>query len=416
MAAMLRAFVVCALLLGPAIASGERLIYGPGDIAPSMAFVGEPRPDGLVMARQVIPGSTVPSISNDRIAAVAQSRLVFMNKGGVTLNPGSNDARINRSTVVNATTSLAGWNPNATTWSETMSCMRGLFSRWDIAFVDTDPGNVPHIEAVFGGTPEQVGLDPGVAGVSPFTTDCSIIENSIVFTFTQGFSFSSREACEIMAQEIAHSYGLDHELLAADPMTYLPYTGNRSFQDVAAQCGESEPRTCGIAGNVCRATQNSVQLLRDRLGSADSIMPTIPAMSPIDNATVPPGFQVKLTAADNTVVVGATLKIDGSNALTIDGPGPFVFPTDAALPEGVHEVAVDVSDGKNIRTETRTVTVKIGAPPPDQSSPGTDADDPFGTVSGGCSSGRASGTGALLAFGMLIASRRRRRRCRPPSL
>jgi MYXO-CTERM domain-containing protein len=256
-----------------------------------------------------------------------------------------------------------------------------------------------------------VGLDPSVAGVSPFTTDCSIIENSVVFTFTNAFAFTAREACEIMAQEVAHSYGLDHELLAADPMTYLPYTGNRSFQDVAAQCGESmsAPRQCGIAGNVCRATQNSVQLLRDRLGIADSIMPTIPAMSPVDNATVPPGFQVKLTAADNNSVIGATLKIDGTNPLTIDGAGPFVFQTPAGLSEGSHVISVDVSDGKNIRTETRTVVVMIGAPPPEGSTPGTDELDRFGEVSGGCSSGRTSGPGALFAFGILLAFAIRRR-------
>ena len=40
---------------------------------------------------------------------------------------------------------------------------------------------MPHIEAVFGGSPGMLGMDPGVAGVSPFTTDCSVIENSIVF-------------------------------------------------------------------------------------------------------------------------------------------------------------------------------------------------------------------------------------------
>jgi hypothetical protein len=408
---MLRAFVVGVLLLGPSVAAAERLIYGPGDIVPTMAFVGEPREDGLILARQVIPASTVPHVSNDRIAALAQSRIVFLNKGGVTLSPGSNDARINKSTVVSTQTSLAGWNPNPTTWGETVTCMRDLFSRFDITFVDQDPGNVPHIEAVFGGTPQQVGLDAGVAGVSPFTTDCSVIENSVVFTFTGGFSFTSREACEIMAQEIAHSYGLDHELLAADPMTYLPFTGNRSFQDSAAQCGESmsAPRQCGINGNVCRATQNSVQLLRDRLGIADSIMPTIPAMSPVDNATVPPGFQVKLTAADNNSVISATLEIDGASPVKIDGPGPYVFTTPSGLTEGMHEIAVDVSDGKNVRTETRTVVVKIGAPPPEGSSPGTDQMDPYGVVSGGCSSGRSSGTGLVFAFGLLLAFAIRRR-------
>jgi hypothetical protein len=404
-------------LLAPAIASGERLIYGPGDAAPEYGFVGEAREDGLVMARQVVPPSTTTpttTVTSGGVqnVAFAQSRTVYLNKGGVTLYPGSNDSRTNHSTVVTQQTAIVGWSADATTWSGTVSCMRELFSRWDIAVVDTDPGTVPHIEAVFGGTPQQVGLDASVAGVSPFTTDCSIIENSIVFTFTNANSFTAREACEIMAQEIAHSFGLDHELLAADPMTYLTYTGNRSFQDQAAQCGESTPRSCGISGNVCRATQNSVQLLTDRVGIADAILPTIEGMSPNNGATVPPGFQVKVVGSDNNQVTGATLKIDGVQMDSATGPGPFAFTT-ASLPEGMHTFSVDITDGKNVKTETRTVTVKIGAPPPQDDLP--DGESPYGEVSGGCAIGHGAqgpGAGLLIALGALLVSPLRRRRRR----
>jgi hypothetical protein len=409
---MVRGLVIAALLLGPAVASGDdRPIYGPGD-APEFGFVGDMREDGLILARQVIPAQTNPTVSNDRTAAVvAQSRVVHLNKNGVTLTPGSNDARINRSTVVSASTAIVGWAANATTWNETVTCMRELFSRFDITIVDTDPGNVPHIEAVFGGTPQQVGLDASVAGVSPFTTDCSIIENSVVFTFTNAFSFTSREACEIMAQEVAHSYGLDHELLASDPMTYLEYTGNRSFQNTAAQCGESmaAPRQCGINGNVCRANQNSVALLTERVGLADAIMPTIATLSPANNLTVPPGFQVKVSGNDNKIVTGAVLKIDGTQRDMQNGAGPFTFTT-PTLPNGSHTFTVEVSDGHNVTTETRTVTVMVGAPPP----PDDDGIGEYGEVAGGCSTG-CGGSGGLvaLALGLLVTTRRRRQRATP---
>jgi uncharacterized protein (TIGR03382 family) len=412
---MIRGLLLGALLVGSttiATAAPDRLIYGPGD-APDFGFVGDVRADGLVMARQVIPASnsTPPPISGDRTVALAQSRVVYLNKNGVTLSPGANDSRVNKSTVVNAQTAIAGWSASTTTWNETVTCMRELFARWDITIVDQDPGSVPHIEAVFGGTPQQVGLDGSVAGVSPFTTDCSIIENSVVFTFTNAFSFTSREACEIMAQEVAHSYGLDHELLASDPMTYLPYTGNRSFQDTQAQCGEdlSAPRQCGINGNVCRATQNSVQLLTQRVGLADAILPVIDAMSPTANATVPPGFQVRVAGSDNNNVTGATLEVDGVQVAQLQGPGPFTFTT-PSLPEGQHTIVVDITDGKNVKTETRNVIVKIGAPPPDDSE--VDMMSPYGEVGGGCAAG-GNGAGlsfALGLFGAFGVTRRRRRR------
>jgi hypothetical protein len=93
-----------------------------------------------------------------------------------------------------------------------------------------------------------------------------VIENSVVFTFTDVLPDDSRLMCEVMAQEIAHSYGLDHEMLASDPMTYLDYDGARTFKDQMAPCGEFGNRMCGIEGSVCREKQNSVALLESRLG------------------------------------------------------------------------------------------------------------------------------------------------------
>lgn len=413
----LRAVVISVLLLGPSIASGDEARLRPIDFpgqAPELGFVGAEREDGLVLARQVLPAQATPPaphVAGVRDVAAAQSRIIYLNKDGVTLLPGANDSRNNRSSIVTQQTALQGWNVDPATWQETVACMRELFAPFDVTIVDTPPGNVPHIEAVFGGRPEQLGLAPNVAGVSPFTMDCSIIENSIVFTFSNAYAFSAREACEIMAQEVAHSYGLDHELLASDPMTYLPYNGNRTFQDQDATCGESmsAPRQCGINGSVCRPTQNSVQLLAERLGLADAIAPTVAVTSPPNNAIVPPGFQVKVNGSDNIAVIGAVLKINGTLIDEISGPGPYVFSTPASLPEGPHTLVVEISDGKNVQTETRTVTVKIGAPPPPD-------DEDGGTyvgqeVTGGCSAvGPSAGhsTGALLALALLGLVTRRR--------
>ena len=49
-------------------------------------------------------------------------------------------------------------------------------------------------------------------------------------------------------------------------MTYLDYTGDRTFQDAMASCGEYSDRACGINGTTCRRRQNSVALLEERIG------------------------------------------------------------------------------------------------------------------------------------------------------
>ncbi len=244
--------LLLAVLLLPAVASANARIVD----------VTAPNPRGMKFARQALAASGV--------VGRAESRTIYLDRDGVVLRPGDNDSAQNISSVVTQPTVIAGWDIDDGTWSETVACVRDMYSRFDVVVTDRDPGDVPHIEAVFGGHPADVGLPDNVAGVSPFTTDCAIIERSIVFTFTDVIEDDPQVMCEVMAQEIAHSYGLDHELLPEDPMTYLTYFGNRSFQDEMADCGEYGERMCGIEGSVCRERQNSVTLLTERLGARPS--------------------------------------------------------------------------------------------------------------------------------------------------
>lgn len=228
---------------------------------PSKFDTTAPAPRGYAFARHAVKPSALRTGSQ-----LAQSRVIYLNRHGAVLWPGDNDARASKSSVVTSATEITPWDIDDETWDETVACVKDLYARFDVTVTDDDPGNVPHIEAVFGGHPNDVGLPDNVAGVSPFRTDCGVIENSVVFTFTDVLPDDSRLMCEVMAQEIAHSYGLDHEMLASDPMSYLDYDGERTFKDVMAPCGEFGNRMCGIDGSVCRERQNSVRLLEQRLG------------------------------------------------------------------------------------------------------------------------------------------------------
>ena len=240
-------------------------------------------PRGYAFSRQAVKPSGLRSATQ-----IAQSRTIYLNRDGVILMPGDNDSRADRSSVVTSPTLITPWDIDDDTWDDTVACMKNMYARFDVTVTDVDPGSTPQIEAVFGGHPNDVGLPDNVAGVSPFTTDCSTIENSIVFTFTDVLPDDAQLMCEVMAQEIAHSYGLDHEMLASDPMTYLDYNGDRTFKDQMAPCGEFGNRMCGIEGSVCRERQNSVQLLEQRLGRRGnpSQDPGAPgATEPSNNAT-----------------------------------------------------------------------------------------------------------------------------------
>ncbi|MBL0219705.1 MAG: hypothetical protein IPQ07_38295 [Myxococcales bacterium] len=411
----MRSLLVGSLVtLLPALASAEstavRQLKAPGTASYGDIVAGPSTINDLQFARQYLPGTGTPGVT-----ALAQSKIVYLNKNGVTLQPGNNDARTNRSTLATQATTIPAWNVAPATWTATVNCMKELFAPFDVTITETDPGAAQHIEAVFGGSPGQLGMPNGVAGVSPFTSDCSVIENSIVFTFTNVIPADARLACEIMAQEVAHSYGLDHELLASDPMTYLDYTGNRSFKNQTASCGEDVTRPCGINGSTCRANQNSVALLTERLGAktGDTTPPTGTIASPAANTTVPPGFSVYVNAADNIAVAGAKLFVDGTQADMKTGAGPFTFTTAATLSEGLHKLKVEVSDAGNnvVTTQEVTVTVKKGAAPPPAPGGGTDpAGDDSSEITGGCAAGGSGGGLALglAMFGLAFTTRRRR--------
>src|SRR4029078_9124291 len=107
-----------------------------------------PAANNVSFARKMLPSTNQP------IAALAQSKTIYLNHTGVTLYPGDDDSRTNHSSIPSQTSVVPAWNTSAAHWQATVACMKDMFSRWDVNVTDVDPGpNTPHIEAVFGGSP-----------------------------------------------------------------------------------------------------------------------------------------------------------------------------------------------------------------------------------------------------------------------
>ena len=316
------------------VAGGALLVWAlPAAAAP----IADPGPlDGTELLREVVPPTNVTR---------AQSRTIFLNRNGATVRPGINNASAQTSTIVTQPVVIKRWDVTAATWTATVACMHELWARFDVTVTEVDPGMTPHVEALFGGSPADIGHAAGVAGIAPFAADCGVVESSIVFAFTDNLPNNARMVCEVMSQEIGHSYGLDHELLAADPMSYLPFAGDRAFQETAVSCGEKTARPCGLGPTACRAQQSSLEILLARLGAAggDGTAPTLVITSPSEYASVQRGFAVTANAADDHGVTGVTLYVDGTKIETRT-TGPFEFTTDAALAIGSHTVMVEARD------------------------------------------------------------------------
>jgi hypothetical protein len=342
------------------------------------------------------------STTEDDWLAAPMHRTLFLNKSGGNYIPGSDNSSTNRSSIPSSPSTVPAYEGTAQQWATLLACVKDQFSRFDITVTDVDPGSAPHIEAVMGGNPQDIGMGSGVGGVAPMYGDCSVVERAVVYIFTKVFS-STQSECEVAAQEIGHALGMDHEYLCKDPMTYLGGCGAKTFQDVDAQCGEYEPRECMCGGS----TQNSVEHLYATLGPAsgeppppppppppgDTTPPTVAITSPADGANLPANSQITVTAtaSDNVGVTSVDLLwTQPSGQVTVNCQSPpsgvtCSFSGGTAtwkfnVGTGSRSLAVRAKDaaGNTATTPTRSITLggTTPPPPPPNTSPTASLDAP----------------------------------------
>lgn len=316
---------------------------------------------------------------------------IYLNPFGGNYTCGDDDASRNISSVVCGSNAgnVGDFSLSAAAWSDVLTCVQDMFAPFNAYVTDVEPVAGEYVEAVVGGSPEDAGMPFGVGGVAPFT--CGVVPGAVVYTFADVYGNDTQSICETTAQEVAHAFGLDHELLCEDPMTYLGGCGSKSFQDTYATCGEFEPRACSCD----IPSQNSVQMMLERLGAFDGSPPppppddnedpTVALVSPADGAVL---------LANSTIVIEAT--VDDDTALSVvelewDFTGETMFcPGDGGawtcdrsgtsatwtidVGEGARTFRVNVRDivGNEATSADRTIYLTPdGVSPPDDQTPPT---------------------------------------------
>jgi MYXO-CTERM domain-containing protein len=284
-------------------------------------------------------------------AAAGFSNVIYMNDclpDGCTVHPGNDDSRTDSSSIPFQTSHLPGYPWGQASWDDLVQCMRETYAQFDVQIVTDDPGTTPHFELMVGGNSTDIGVD-GALGVAPFIPCGGVIDNVITFVFAAEDQ-SIDDLCWAAAQETSHAFGLDHELNAQDPMTYLYPPYHKDFQDADASCGESTPRECWCGG----PTQNSARFLAQLFGLATPVPPEITITEPADGAWVKPGFHVHAQIT-SLLAVSAGLEVDGAASGGAVAAAPYTF-TAPDLGAGDHTIAVTATDSNDM-TARGEVTV-----------------------------------------------------------
>lgn len=311
-----------------------------------------------------------------QVPAVVNSKIIFLNRcvGGCKVYSGFTDSRTNKSAIGQGT--LSAFSYGDASWKAVVDCMKATMDPFNVTVTDVDPGpNVDHFEVMIAGSPQQLGLSSGIGGIAEYSCTspgvCSkYIPNALVFDFASVWGNDPNEICATAAQEIAHTWTLDHVTDASDPMTYNPYSGMRRFKD-GVFCGSdcvngTSPFGLPCSGNqhTCMstgtATQNDIQILLALFGPKGAKEPTLHVTNPTEGSAQPAGFTVEVDCTSPDGIQEVDISIDGIPRGTLTVP-PFRYTTPATLTEGPHRVTV-LCATKLQAIATANVNVLIGQP------------------------------------------------------
>ncbi len=293
----------------------------------------------------------------------AVSNVIYLNNckpNGCALKPGYDNATTNTSSIPEQNSTVAAFTGSDATWNAVVNCVKQTYADFDVQVVTTRPTTGAFHMAIVAGTPANVQYNSGVMGVSPFT--CGYINNAISFTFANQAANNVPELCWTIAQETAHSWGLDHKFDNRDPMTYL-YNGPtyKRFQNEAGSCGENSARSCECSySGTGSAKMNSFALIEKLFGpgTPDVSPPTLDITYPTEGIKVTPGFVVKANVSDDRSITKVEMRLDGMLIKTLESEA-WNFTTPASLSQGAHKVELTAYDRAG-NTTKKVVNVAYG--------------------------------------------------------
>lgn len=322
------------------------------------------------------------------------AKILYVNFDGGQMNGFcGDDPHDNCSSIFNGV--VLPYSGDAVKRASVIQVIRSRVEDFGITVTDTRPAAGDYDMEMVG---NWQGEQPGFAGVAP-NIDCFDNDGGET-SFTLESAQTADGIAEIVLQEAAHTWGLEHVDEGTDLLYPTTSGSNKTFVD---ECYKIVSDTMlnpsnGYCNNVhtqfCNSGwQNSHAELLLVFGESvpDSIAPTVEILEPSDGATLEGDVDLVVSFADDQtpVVINATITISG-DALAepveatgaYAGPSELSFPIDG-LPEGEYTITVDALDESD-NPASDQISITIDNPvAADESGDDAASADSAGTGDGG---------------------------------
>ncbi len=378
-------------------------------LAPSRAPAGEPLEplDTATGARAIgpaIPPSAAGLAATERPQRLG-AKILYLNFDGQQMSwcGGSNDPHNNCSTIFQGT--VLPFSGDAAKRASIVQVIRKRIADFGITVTDQRPGAGDYDMEMVG---NWQGQNPEFAGIAP-NIDCFDSTGGET-SFTLEASGSSDGIAEIVLQELAHTWGLEHVNEKQDLLYPTTEGLNKTFQDTCHKivsdtdlnetngyCNQVHTQFCNFGW------QNSYQELLYLFGESvpDTIAPTVTILEPADGAVIEGGnlsLVIALEDDQSPAVIATTIVLDGDalpEAAQTTGafaaPHQLTFPIQD-LPDGSYVLHVAVTDESDNPADDEVSFTVVGNPADaDDTGSGEGSDGGSGGVDGG--SGEDAGSG-----------------------
>lgn len=325
---------------------------------------------GDVRPLAFVPGDPAATVTSDQRPTQLGAKVLYVNFDGITLNQcGNNSPHQNCSTIFGGT--VLPYSGDEGKRASIIQTVRSRVAEFGITITDTRPNSGDYDMEVVG---DWQGVDPSFAGIAP-AGDCWDNGGGEV-SFTLEASGTTDGMAEIILQELAHTWGLDHVDSQQDLLYPTTEGMGKQFLDECLQVvadTDLNPTQgfCSHHQQACGSPslQNSYQEMLLIFGASvpDTAAPSVQINAPGHGDILDSGdFVLSISLADDQTpaVMGTRIVID-SDVLDepIETTGAYAGPIDLefpimGLPNGDYDITVETSDESD-NPASDSVTVRI---------------------------------------------------------